>query len=190
MRLFVEAVLEPEALDGIWSVGERLRSQPTFPDHSVRWVKREAMHLTLRFLGEVEEARAADVADALAELRGGGRFALRAVEVGSFGGRRPRVVWVGFARDDGFERLQALRLRLDSALGGADFEREAGEFRPHLTLGRVRRQATSGDLAGIRSAVADAPPLDVRSVVERVALVESRLLRDGPQYRRRAITEL
>lgn len=190
MRLFIETVLEPSALDDVWLVGDHLRRQPSFPTDALRWVKREAMHLTLRFLGEVEEARVQDVAGALAELGNGGRLALRAVEVGSFGGRRPRVVWVGFARDDGFERLQALRLGLDDALVGAGFEQEAGEFRPHLTLGRVRRQATSVDLAGIRSAVADAPPLDITSVVDRVALVESRLLRDGPQYRRLAITEL
>ncbi len=190
MRLFIEAVLESRALDDIWSVGERLRRQPTFPDHAVRWVKREAMHLTLRFLGEVDEDRLPDVSGALDELQDSGRFAVCAAEVGSFGGRRPRVVWVGFARDDGFERLRTLRQRLDGALTGAGFEMEAGEFRPHITLGRVRRQATAGDLAAIRSAVADAASLDITSAVERVALVESRLLRDGPQYRQRAITEL
>lgn len=190
MRLFIEAALESRALDDVWSAGERLRRQSTFPDKVVRWVKREAMHLTLRFLGEVEESRAQDVAGALSELRDDGRFALRVVEVGSFGGRRPRVIWAGFARDDGFERLQALRRRLDDALVGAGFETEPGEFRPHLTLGRVRRQATAAELGSIRSAVAAAPSLEISSAVDRVALVESRLLRDGPQYRRLAITEL
>ena len=190
MRLFIEAALEPRALDEVWSVGARLRRQPTFPVNAVRWVKREAMHLTLRFLGEVEPARAPDVADALSELRNGGRFAVRVAELGSFGGRRPRVAWVGFARDDGFDRLQMLRGRLDEALSGVGFEAAGDAFRPHVTLGRVRRQATRSDRAAIRSAIANAPPLDITSAVDRVALVESRLLRDGPEYRRLAITEL
>ena len=190
MRLFIEAVLEPVALDEAWSVGERLRRQPSFPEDAVRWVKREAMHLTLRFLGEVEEERLADVSGALAQLEHGGRFELRIVRVGSFGGRRPRVVWAGFARNEGFDALLQVRHRLDETLTGGGFEPERGAFRPHLTLGRVRRQATRSDLAAIRSALNAAPPLDIVTAVQQVALVESTLLRDGPRYRRLAVTEL
>ena len=190
MRLFVEAVLEPSALDEVWSVGQRMQGDASFPSEMVRWVKREAMHLTLRFLGEVEIERLEDVSDALGALEGCGRFALRIGEIGSFGGRRPRVVWVGFARDEGFDRLQQLHDHLDQALIGAGLGREEGAYRPHLTLGRVRRQATRRDLAAIRSAVDAAPSLEITTAVEQVALVESTLLRDGPRYRRLAIVEL
>lgn len=190
MRLFIEAVLEPSAVDEVWSAGERMRSAPGFPAGAVRWVKREAMHLTLRFLGEVEEERLAAVSGALAELGDCGGFELRLGDVGSFGGRRPRVVWVGFARDDGFARLQTLRHHLDEALIGVGFETEQSEYRPHLTLGRVRRQATRHEVVAIRSAVEAAPPLDVATAIERVALVESTLLKDGPRYRRLMSVEL
>lgn len=190
MRLFIEAVLEPSALDDVWSAGERLRRQPSFPEDAVRWVKREAMHLTLRFLGEVDRERLPDVSGALDELEHCGRFELRIVNVGSFGGRRPRVVWAGFARDEGLDALQQVRHRLDETLTDVGFEPEDGAFRPHLTLGRVRRQANREDLAAIRSAVNAAPTLDIVTGVQRVALVESTLLSDGPQYRRLAITEL
>ena len=190
MRLFIESVLEPSALDSAWSIGRRMRSEPGFPSGAVRWVKREAMHLTLRFLGEVDEPRLDRIAGELAELEGRGRFDLRIVEVGSFGGRRPRVVWVGFARDDGYAQLQRLRQRLDDGLAGIGFEAEQGEFRPHLTLGRVRRQASRDEQAAIRAAVDDAPRLDIATSVARVALVESTLLADGPRYRRLAIAEL
>ena len=190
MRLFIEAVLEPSAVDEVWLVGERMRRQPSFPDHAVRWVKREAMHLTLRFLGEVNEERLQDVTRAIGESQNFGRFELRMVDPGTFGGCRPRVVQVGLARDDGFDRLQTLRHQLEEALVGVGFEAERGRFQPHLTLGRVRRQATGNDLAAIRATVADAPLLDISSVVEQVALVESTLLTDGPRYRRLALTEL
>ena len=190
MRLFVEAVLEPSALDEVWSVGQEMRADPSFPENSVRWVKREAMHLTLRFLGEVDEGQLDQIEAAIAELEGVGHLDLRTSEVGSFGGRRPRVVWVGLARDEGFDQLQRLRDQLDHALLSVGFEREQGAYRPHLTLGRVRRQATQRDLAAIRSAVDAAQPMDIRTAVDRVALVESRLLRDGPRYRRLASVEL
>jgi len=190
MRMVVDTALESSALDAVWSSGQRMRASALFPSESVRWVKREAMHLTLRFLGEVEEGRLLDVQGALAELEGCGRFAVRLGEVGSFGGRRPRVLWVGLAPDDGYDQLQQLRRRLDDALQGAGFEAEAGLYRPHLTLGRVRRQASRSDLAAIRAAVEAAPPLDVTTAVEQVALVESTLLTDGPRYRRLALAEL
>ena len=190
MRLFVEAVLDASALDKVWSAGDQIRRRPAFPEAALRWVKREAMHLTLRFLGELGEERLPDLAAALVELQNCGRFELRMVELGSFGGRRPRVVWVGFARDDGFDRLQTLRQCLDEALVGAGFETQRSAFRPHLTLGRVRRQATKRELAAIRSAIDAAPSLDITTAVEGVALVESTLLKDGPRYRRLAIVEL
>jgi len=190
MRLFIEAVLEPSSLDEAWSAGQRMGSMPGFPASAVRWVKREAMHLTLRFLGEVDDDRRGELTASLARLDGAGRFDLRMVEVGTFGGRRPRVVWIGFARDDGFEALQRQRRRLDDALVSAGFDSEQAALRPHLTVGRVRRRATRQDLAAIHSAVNAAFPLDITTSVEQLALVQSTLLKDGPRYRRLALAEL
>lgn len=190
MRMFVEAALERSTLDDAWSVGRRLAADPAFPEGSVRWVKRDALHLTLRFLGDVEPERLPAVAEALGDLEGRGRFEVTLSALGTFGGRRPRVIHVGFAEDEGFGRLQRLRGHLDGALSEIGFEAEPGAYRPHLTLGRVRRQATRTDLAAIRAAVDAAPPLRFNSSVERVGLVESTLLTDGPRYRRVGLTEL
>lgn len=190
MRLFIETVLEASALDEVWSVGERMRGEPGFPVGAVRWVKREAMHLTLRFLGEVGEARVPEIRGALAELEGSGRLDLHLVAVGSFGGRRPRVIWAGLQEDGGYEQLQRQRMRLDEALAGIGFESERGAYRPHLTLGRVRRQATKEEQAAIRATVEAAPRLDISTSVSGVALVASTLLKDGPRYRRLAMGEL
>lgn len=190
LRLFVEAVLQQSTLDDAWSVGRRMAADPAFPDRSVRWVKRDALHLTLRFLGDVEPDRLRDVEGALAELAGSGQIELSLSAVGTFGGRRPRVVHVRFAEDAGFDRLQRLRRQLDGALSAAGIEAEPGVYRPHLTLGRVRRQATREELAAIRDAVDAAPALHITSSVDRVAVVESTLLRDGPRYRRVAFAEL
>ena len=190
MRMFIEAVLEPSALDDVWANGQRLRAALDSHADVVRWVKREALHLTLRFLGEQEEARVPELVAALAEMEGSGRFDLHLDELGTFGGRRPRVIWTGFSEDDGYDRLQSMRQHLDSALNGAGFEPDRGAYRPHLTLGRVRRRASEADLRQIRAAVQSASPVDVRSSVQQVALVHSTLLKDGPRYRRLAVAEL
>lgn len=190
MRMFVEAVVEQSTLDEVWSVGRRMAADPEFPDTSVRWVKCESLHLTLRFLSDIEPERLPDVKSALSELAGWGRVEVTLTAPGTFGGRRPRAIKIGFVEDDGFHRLQRMRSHLDGALAAAGIEIEPGTFRPHLTLGRVRRHATRDDLAAIRAAVAAAPPLHRTTLIERVTLVESTLLRDGPRYRRVAFAEL
>ena len=189
-RIFIEAVMDDAVLDAAWQVGKRMRREASIPESAIRWVKRDAMHLTLRFLGDVEEAGLVRVMEAMTSLEGSGRLRVRLDRVGAFGGRRPRVIWVGLAEDDGLEQLRAVRTQLDAALAVAQFEAESGRYRPHLTLGRVRRQATKPQLASIQAAVDAATALSIESVVERVALVESTLLKDGPRYRRLAMTEL
>ncbi len=194
--MFIEAVMDDTVLDAVWQVGERMRREASFPESAMRWVKRDAMHLTLRFLGEVEETGLVHVIEAMTTLEGSGRLRVQLDRVGAFGGRRPRVIWVGIAEDEGLEKLRGVRTRLDEALAVAQFEAESGPYRPHLTLGRVRRQrrqrhpATKPQLASILSAVDAATALSIEAVIERVALVESTLLKDGPRYRRLAMTEL
>ena len=194
--------MDDTVLDAVWQVGQRMRRETSFPESAMRWVKRDAMHLTLRFLGEVEEEGLVHVIEAMTTLEGGGRLRVRLDRVGVFGGRRPRVIWVGIAEHDGLENLRGVRMQLDEALAVAQFEAESGLYRPHLTLGRVRRQrrqrhqrhqrhqATKPQLASIWAAVDAATALSIEAVVERVALVESTLLKDGPRYRRLAMTEL
>ena len=188
MRLFVEAVLDDEALEAAWSAGQALRAEPQTPSHSIRWVRREAFHLTLRFLGEVDESSTSEIASALAELSNLGPMPLQIGELGTFGGRFPRVVWLGLADDAGL--LPRLRERLDAALAETDLEPDPAPFRPHLTLGRVRRQATRDELAALRRAIANRPPLQVSTTVRAVALVESTLTPGSPRYRQLARVEL
>ena len=100
MRLFVEAVLEPSALDEVWSVGQRMQGDPSFPSEMVRWVKREAMHLTLRFLGEVDVERLEDVSDALGALEGSRppRSAHRGDRIVRRSQAASRLGWIGSRR--------------------------------------------------------------------------------------------
>lgn len=101
----------------------------------VGWTRRNHLHLTLRFLGEVDESRVAAVGDAVARwvhrlppprvrLVGGGAFP---------DARRPRVLWIGAETE-----LGPLVSAMQGALGQLGFPPEARPFVPHLTVGRVR----------------------------------------------------
>lgn len=156
---------------------------------AVRWVRPEALHLTLRFLGEVDEQRVPAIRAAMAQAASGSQpISLELARAGVFGGRRPRTVWAGV--DGELDHLNRLAERLDHALDEAGFEPRRGVFRPHITLGRVRRGASRNDLADIAGAVAQARRIEAAAAVTGIALVESKLGPGGAKYRRIETLEL
>lgn len=98
-----------------------------------RWVAPENLHLTLRFIGEVEGHDAEDIDAALSAIRSP-RFSLTLSGVGDFGdGRRLRSLWVGVEPDEKLERLQA---KVEQAVQRAGQPPEKRKFKPHVTLAR------------------------------------------------------
>ncbi len=133
MRLFVAVNLPSEIKDRMAVVQESLRRAQA----DVSWVRAENIHVTLKFLGETEEKRLGRIRPALIEVAGAGApFSMEVSGVGSFGGRIPRVIWVGVG--DGAEALTQLAGRVEAALARVGFAKERRGFTAHLTLGRVR----------------------------------------------------
>jgi 2'-5' RNA ligase len=99
-----------------------------------RWVDPGNLHLTLRFIGEIAEDRAADVDDALGQLKAR-RFTLQLAGTGIFGGNRPHTLWLGVER--GPELIQ-LHDKIETALIRIGLEPEPRRFAPHVTLARLR----------------------------------------------------
>ncbi|SMF62934.1 2'-5' RNA ligase [Azospirillum oryzae] len=100
-----------------------------------RWIEQEAMHLTLRFIGEVPEDQAMDIDAALAEVRAPA-FQLTFDGVGMFGsGRKARVLWAGVERNEALAHLQA---KVESALVRCGLPAEERKFSPHITLARLK----------------------------------------------------
>ena len=102
-----------------------------------RWVDPGNFHLTLRFIGEVDEGVAADIDEALVRLRAR-RFTLQLAGIGVFGGGKPRQLWVGVERHP---ELVALRDKIEKALIRIGLEPEQRKFAPHVTLARLREPA-------------------------------------------------
>lgn len=120
-----------------------------------RWQTSEQMHLTLRFIGEVDGARAADIHCALSTVKAE-TFTLELAGVGIFGPRgRERILWAGVAENF---TLRQLRDRIESALVRAGLPRNSRKFHPHVTIARLnnvpkgRLNDFVGGKVGFRSA--------------------------------------
>ena len=100
----------------------------------VRWIDPGNLHLTLRFIGEITEDIAADVDEALAQLRAR-RFSLQLAGTGVFGGNRPHTLWVGVERNPD---LILLHDKIELALIRVGLAPEPRRFAPHVTLARLR----------------------------------------------------
>jgi RNA 2',3'-cyclic 3'-phosphodiesterase len=176
MRLFVAADLPAELRARLAALQHDLRGLRS----DVRWVRPERIHLTFVFLGEVAADRLAPIRGALEAAAGEAPapFRLRAAGVGAFPDRGSlRVVWVGIEGDG----AAAARLRnvLGMQLARCGHVAEEREFRPHLTLGRVRQERGREDRAFLeRHRSTDLGEFPVDAVI----LFESRLGPQGAQY--------
>jgi 2'-5' RNA ligase len=145
-------------------------------DDKVRWVRPENIHLTLKFLGNVQEEILGNLRAALKETCAEHEpFDIGLARLGAFpSARRARILWAGV--DAGSDRLRALVTDLESALTPLGFEREKRAFTPHLTLGRVRSRPANFD---------DLPTTigDLRFRVRHIELMESTLSHKGATYR-------
>ena len=138
MRLFIALNLPDEVRTALHESAAPLRDAAP---RGVAWVRPDGLHLTLKFLGEVEEPRVADVDAALRRVAAS-HAAVRVVigGVGAFPSlARPRVVWAGV---DASPRLELLQHDVEAACATLGFEVEGRAFRPHVTLGRVRPEAS------------------------------------------------
>lgn len=156
----------------------------------VRWTAPESIHLTLRFLGETGAAQVEQVSRDLERIVVGHRpFGLRLAGTGCFPHfRRPNVVWVGVEGD--VAALARLQGPIEEAARRAGFAPERRAFSPHLTLGRMRRDASSAQLAQVGAALQAAVPAvqswSAQFAVHHLALMESDLRPSGAVYTTRA----
>ena len=104
---------------------------------SISWTRSEGIHLTLKFLGDVDQVAIPDVIKSMeAAVSDSGSFTVTVEGVGCFPSpHRARVLWVGL---DGGEPLVALQKLVEDAMDPLGFPKEERRFHPHLTLGRVR----------------------------------------------------
>jgi 2'-5' RNA ligase len=148
-----------------------------------RWQDDEQLHLTLRFIGEVERPAATDVADALGRIRAPS-LELRIAGVGRFEQRNSGALW---AAVEPKPPLAALAAKIERVCQSVGFEPERRAFHPHITLARWkgRRTREVQDFLERRAGLSSEP-----FAVDRFILFESRLSRHGAQYEEAGTYEL
>jgi len=100
-----------------------------------RWIEPDDYHITLRFIGDVDNTTANEVADGLERLANSVRFTVRLDHLSTFGGDKPRALIAGVASNDALVRLQGAHERVLQMVGLAP---EGRRFTPHVTLARLR----------------------------------------------------
>jgi 2'-5' RNA ligase len=144
----------------------------------VKFVEPENIHLTLKFLGEIEHSLVEQVSK-IVEGISFQPFTARIERVGVFPNlRRPRVVWAGIT--EGASQLEEIWGEIDGKLRELGFERERRRFSPHITIGRVRSGRNRDQLIHEISSLRDYVFGELH--VDRIALKKSVLTPRGPIY--------
>jgi 2'-5' RNA ligase len=179
LRLFIALHLEGSIRNQLSRLQAGLRTADA--SREVRWVDPEAMHLTLRFLGETPEPAVPGLVAALgARLEGKRCIRLGLAGIGGFPSlKRPRVVWVGLGGE--LATLGVLQQQIESAVTAAGWPAENRPFQPHLTLGRVRNPGhpLAPKLDAVIGSVRIATQVEAHP---RLALVRSHLGPAGSHY--------
>jgi 2'-5' RNA ligase len=174
-RLFIAIKIKPDDafMQQFRELKEALKHEP------IKWVEEHNIHITLKFLGETEEAVIPAIGEALHAVAGRTkpfRFSLEGL--GIFGSKyEPRVLWTAIQP---YDTLAALMLTVHDAMKPLGFEKDRQNLVPHLTLGRIKFLR---DKKGFHETVADfkemaSAPMTAAGMI----LFESILKKEGPEY--------
>ena len=181
VRAFIAIELPQVTRDALADLEARLNAH--VPRGSVRWVKPDNIHLTLKFLGQVPTAQIDSITISLRHAVAGMHvFPFEVMGAGCFPDlRRPRVVWVGIDEHSG--ALHALQRAVELAVAPLGYPPEARTFQPHLTLGRAARDLKPSDLHKLGEAVQSARVGLLGHVhADELVLFQSDLEAGGPTY--------
>ena len=180
IRTFVAIHLTPALLGTLQQAQDVLRASPGGP--AGRFVQPDNMHLTLKFLGDVDDTRLPAICQAVAAVAQ--QHEPLELSLGSLGCfpnlNRPRVVWAAVSSAE--EGLERLAVELDASLQALGFDREARPFTAHLTLARIREGADPRQVAALGQMVGALAPLQGIMTATSVAVVKSELRPQGPLY--------
>lgn len=188
IRAFIAIELPDEVTQVLSRLVAWLKSRQ--PDE-VKWVDPAAIHLTLNFLGNIEPGRISEITEAMTEsVQGIAPFSLGLDDLGVFPNLdRVRVVWVGIGGE--IEELARLQHSLEDNLEILGFPSEERTFSPHLTLGRVREQASPQERQRLGEIVTGMKVETAKPfAVNGIGLIKSQLTGAGPVYSQIIAVEL
>lgn len=183
LRAFMALELSDELRARLHRLARELEA--AMPPRGVRWTRPEGLHVTLKFLGEISAARVADILLIMqSAAQGIPPFDCIVSGLGCFpNARQPRIIWVGLHEQGG--ALARLYRALEDGAARLGYAPEERPFSPHLTIGRVSRDAGSADLRRVGEVVSATDPGRLGRLEARcVSLMKSELRPGGSVYTR------
>jgi 2'-5' RNA ligase len=179
LRTFIAIEIPPQIKKAIAAQTASLQKDM---GHAVRWVAPENIHLTLKFLGDISVSSVEYISQTL--LTECGQLPPLEVTVGGLGcfpnPHRPRVIWIGLTAPAELMRLQH---KIDAATAQLGYDMDEKHFSPHLTIGRVREQASADESKQVQAALESKKIGLLGAFTARaVHLFKSDLLPSGPLY--------
>lgn len=176
MRTFISIELTDKIKDNIEKVISRLKEQLA----PINWVEKKNLHVTLKFLGNVEENDLGSLEDCVKQCTKGFKpFELSFAGIGAFPDlKHPRVLWIG--TDVGGDKAKELADNVECEVSKKGFREEERDFSPHLTIGGIKGKI---DLAPLEGFISQHKDTGFGSVtVDRISIMKSTLKRTGPVY--------
>jgi len=175
MRTFIALEVPSDVISALAALQEDLKSFRA----DIAWINSNNIHLTLKFLGEVDKQLCTEIQQACLETASKfSPFKLSLNGTGVFPNvRHPRVLWVGLAGET--QILGQLQEQIDQRMAEFGFEPEEKDFRPHLTIGRIKSNRNVSELIG-RAEGYSLPSLSFH--VREILLMKSDLHPEGASY--------
>lgn len=175
IRSFIALELSDEARAELARIEEVLKKS----DADVKWVKPESIHLTLKFLGYIDEGKIAPISEKIKKIASGASpFDIALGGIGVFPSwRQARVIWIGV--EEGSEKIKTLAGQTEEAMAEEGFEKEKRSFKSHLTLGRVR---SSKNKEKLEKEALSAEVKPAKSHISKMVLFKSDLSPKGAVY--------
>jgi 2'-5' RNA ligase len=178
IRSFIAIPLSVELISQIEKIQNQLKKIPT----DVKWVNPSSIHLTLKFLGNIEATQIEKIAQGIQNgIKGISKWIAEVKDIGAFPSlKNPRVIWVGI--EDERNQLVNLQKRIEKEMEKLGFKREERKFSPHLTLGRVRSSQGKSEL--VKYLLQPQEPFSAEINIDQVVLFKSDLKPTGAEYTR------
>ncbi len=177
MRLFIATPISRQVETELANIIYQLKSVAG----NVRWVKPENIHLTIKFLGETDDSLIEPISEIINETSQETNILdFKISKIGGFPNLiRPRALWAGL--DGDHAKLEQMANKIDEQVHKLGYDKETRKFRPHLTLGRVKKPQSLPQLAHfLENYKIEAMPFRI----DRLTLFKSTLTPRGPIYER------
>jgi 2'-5' RNA ligase len=178
MRTFIAIELPKETKEYLVRIQNKLKSSGA----DVKWVEPANIHLTLKFLGDIDEDTKVKVVSALSIIAAGKEsFIASLSSIGAFPSTRsPRVIWAGLSLGD--DQVKEIAKQIDSDLEKTGLAKENREFSSHITLGRTRSSKNRIELVKLLNSLSRTQQESLEFWISKITFFKSTLTPKGPIY--------